>query len=140
MDPEGVAIRACPGPGNVIECIANEIDRFKGSGLAASDMAVLSLRGAAEPSAIIQRKRIGPHLVVRADNPEAGSSVVTKTFLRFKGLERSAIIITDVGLALDKPDYRKRMYIALTRALSAVRIIDTHDSLTRDPILKLLLC
>jgi hypothetical protein len=136
LDPESVAVRACPGPGNVLERIANEIGRFKGSGLAASDIAVLSLRGAAEPGAIVHRERIGTHQVVRADNPEAGSSVVTETFLRFKGLERSAIIITDVGLALDKPDYRKRMYIALTRALSTVRIIDTRDSLTRDPILR----
>jgi len=135
LDPETVAVRACPGPGTVLERIANEIDRFKGSGLAASDIAVLSLRGAAERGAIVHRERIGPHRVLRADSPEAGSGVITETFLRFKGLERSAIIITDIGLALDKPDYRKRVYIALTRALSTVRIIDTRESLMRDPIL-----
>jgi DNA helicase IV len=136
LDPESVAVRACPGPGTVPERIANEIDRFRGSALAASDIAVLSLRGAAEPGAIIHREQIGTHRVLRADSPEAGSNVVAETFLRFKGLERSAIIVTDVGLALDKPDYRKRMYIAITRALSTVCIIDTRDSLTRDPILR----
>lgn len=67
LDPESVAVRACPGPGTVLERITNEIDRFKGSGLAASDIAVLSLRGAAEPGAIVHHERIGPHPVVRAD-------------------------------------------------------------------------
>jgi ATP:corrinoid adenosyltransferase len=135
LDSESVAIRSCPGPGKVIESIANEINGFKRSGLAGSDIVVLSLRGAGEPGAIVHCDRIGTHQVVRADSPQAGSSVVTETFLRFKGLERSAVIITDVGLAIEKPDYRKRMYIALTRTLSAVRIIDTADSLARDPIL-----
>jgi DNA helicase IV len=62
-------------------------------------------------------------------------SVVAEIFLRFKGLERPAIIIIDISLALDEPDYQKRMYIALTRALSTARIIDTGDSLLRDPFL-----
>jgi DNA helicase IV len=72
---------------------------------------------------------------VRAHDAEAGTNVVAETFLRFKGLERPAIIITDISLALDKPDYQKRMYIALTRALSTARIIDTRDSLLCDPFL-----
>ena len=53
------------------------------------------------------------------------------------GLERPAIIIT-VHLALEKTDYAKRMYIALTRALATVCIIDSRDALLRDPILRLL--
>ncbi len=72
---------------------------------------------------------------MRADTPDANSNVVVETFLRFKGLERPAIIVTDVGLAAGKPDYGKRMYIALTRALSSVRILDTRESLALDPIL-----
>ena len=59
-----------------------------------------------------------------------------ETFLRFKGLERPAIIITDVHLAIEKTDYAKRMYIALTRALATVCIIDSRDALLRDPILR----
>jgi len=71
--------------------------------------------------------------VVRAHDPEACSSVVAETFLRFKGLERPAVIITDLRLAQGKPDYAKRMYISLTRTLSVVRIIDTRNALVRDP-------
>jgi hypothetical protein len=72
---------------------------------------------------------------VRAHDPGAGTNVVVETFLRFKGLERPAIIITDVSLAIDKPDYKKRMYIALTRALSTARIVDTRNSISCDPFL-----
>ncbi len=57
--------------------------------------------------------------------------MVAETFLRFKGLERPAIIVTDLHLARD----RVRMYIALTRALSTVRIVDTRDSFVHDPVL-----
>ncbi len=62
--------------------------------------------------------------------------MVAETFLRFKGLERPAIIITDLSLAISKPDYKKRMYIALTRALSTVRIVDTRNSVSCDPFLR----
>lgn len=47
--------------------------------------------------------------------------LVADTFLRWKGLERPAIIVVDVdpGLA----SLRTRMHIALTRALVAARVI-----------------
>jgi hypothetical protein len=119
-----------------VEQIGHEIGRLLGSGLEPSDVAVLSLRGAAESESIVHRERIGTHRVVRAHDPDAALNAVVETFLRFKGLERPAIIITDISLALDKPDYQKRMYIALTRALSTARIIDTRDSLLGDPLLR----
>ena len=133
VNEEIIALRVCPGPGTVVERIAIEIDKLKCSGLEASDIAILSLRGGAEPGSIVHRERIGTHRVVRAHDPEAGSSVVVETFLRFKGLERPAVIITDLRLAQGKPDYAKRMYISLTRTLSVVRIIDTRNALVRDP-------
>lgn len=135
IEQDAIAIRPCPGAGTVVERIAIEIDKLKGSGLDPADIAVLSLRGAAEPESIIHRTRFGTHSIVRAHDDEAPTNIVAETFLRFKGLERAAIIVTDVGLALDKPDFSKRMYIALTRALSTVRIIDTGEALHRDPIL-----
>jgi chloramphenicol 3-O-phosphotransferase len=135
LDEEIIAVRTCPGPGTVVDHIAFEIDKLKSSGLEASDIAILSLRGGAEPGSIVHRERIGTHRVVRAHDPEAGSNVVVETFLRFKGLERPAVIITDLHLAQGKPDYAKRMYIALTRTLSLVRIIDTREALLFDRIL-----
>jgi hypothetical protein len=61
IEQDVIAIRACPGAGTVPERIATEIDKLKGSGLDPADIAVLSLRGAAEPESIIYRKRLGTH-------------------------------------------------------------------------------
>ena len=93
------------------------------------------MRGADDPGSIVHRDRVGTHRLARAHDPEAGSNVVAETFLRFKGLEPPVIIVTDVGRALDKPDYATRMYMALTRALPTVRIIDTREALLRELIL-----
>ena len=97
------------------ERIALEISKLLGDGLQPGQIAILSLRGAAETESIVNLERFGIHRVVPAVDPEVKSHVVVETFLRFKGLERPAIIITDVHLAIEKTDYAKRMYIALTR-------------------------
>jgi hypothetical protein len=78
---------------------------------------------------------MGAHSLVRADAASIESNVVVETFLRFKGLERPAIIVTDLRLARERSDYGKRMYIALTRATTAVRIVDDKDTIAADPIL-----
>ena len=51
-----------------------------------------------------------------------GDHVVCDTFLRFKGLERPVIIVTDVE-GVDEGQRGVRMYIALTRALDVVRVV-----------------
>ncbi len=132
---EGViGIKPCSGVGSVREQLAVELDKLCGCGFEPADIAILSLRGAAQPGSIVHSNRIGTHRTVRALDPEAVSNIVAETFLRFKGLERPAIFITDFHLALDCEDFNKRMYIALTRALSTVRIIDARESLLQDPI------
>ena len=64
--------------------------------------------------------------------------VVCDTFLRIKGLERPAVIVTDLSLipGTDAARRNVRMHIALTRAQSALRIVAERDSFERDPILK----
>ena len=131
-----VTVRPCPSRSSVPERIALEISKLLGDGLQPGQIAILSLRGAAETGSIVNLEKLGIHRVVPAVDPESKSHVVVETFLRFKGLERPAIIITDVHLAIEKTDYAKRMYIALTRALATVCIIDNRDALLRDPILR----
>jgi hypothetical protein len=53
--------------------------------------------------------------------------IVADTFLRFKGLERPAIIVTDLRLVTDRADVR--MHIALTRALDVVRLVAAKEDL-----------
>lgn len=57
----------------------------------------------------------GMRLHVKPDSPQASSSVVVETFLRFKGLERPFVIITELG-GKHVTHYETRMHIALTRA------------------------
>jgi hypothetical protein len=135
-ETNAVTVRPCPSRSSVPEKIALEIGKLLSDGLQPEQIAILSLRGVSETESIVSLGKLGIHRVVRAVDPEVKSHVVVETFLKFKGLERPAIIITDVHLAIDKPDYAKRMYIALTRALAMVRIIDSHDALFRDPILR----
>ena len=129
-----IGVRACPSRSSVQTKIEKEIDKFLAEGLKPGEIAVLSLRGR-ETESIVRSPKLGDHRIVKADEPSAESHVVAETFLRFKGLERPAIIITDVHLALDKEDYPKRMYIALTPTLATVRIVDDRQSLLRDQVL-----
>jgi superfamily I DNA and RNA helicase len=124
-----------PGkPGAVTERVITEIDRLLAGGLAPHDIAVVSLRGRTAASAVLGRPQLGPHAVVEADHPAFASSIVVDTFLRFKGLERPAVIITDLGgVAEKKRDLRS--HIALTRAFDLVRIVAEDAVVQGDPIL-----
>lgn len=100
--------------------LEKEITKLRSEGFAPEDIAVLSLRGQTATDGIAKVDRIGATPVVRADDPAMTENIVADTFLRFKGLERPAIIITDLGLVKDRCDIR--MHIALTRATDAIRI------------------
>lgn len=65
------------------------------------------------------------------------SSPPGDTFLRIKGLERPAVVVTDLSLvpASDRDTRNTRMHIAVTRALSALRIVSFRDALVSDPVL-----
>lgn len=101
------------------------------------EIAVLSL-GGQKRSALQGLDRVGEHVLVRSDAPEAGGAVVADTFLRFKGLERPFVIVAELdggwGAKFDT-----RMYIALTRATASVHLLCTPADLDRDPRLQSLL-
>jgi hypothetical protein len=42
-------------------------------------------------------ERIGAYRIVKADDLAAEHEIVDDTFLRFKGLERPAVIVTDLS-------------------------------------------
>ncbi len=70
---------------------------------------------------------------MRATDPDAGTEIVCDTFLRFKGLERPAVIVTDLRLVSDR--YERRMYIAVSRALDVLTIIGVKNEIDGDPLL-----
>ena len=54
--------------------------------------------------------------------------------MRYKGLERPAVIVTDLRLVKDR--LGTRMNIALTRALGVVRVVGEEAVLRQDQVLK----
>ena len=127
-------ITTCPSRSSVADKAALEVDKLLGERLSPGDVAVLSVRGGTHAESIIHAGRLGRHALLKATDAGIDGSVVGDTFLRFKGLERPAIVITDLHLLADEPR-DVRMHIALTRALSAVRIVAAQEDLVRDPVL-----
>jgi hypothetical protein len=84
--------------------------------------------------AIFQGSSIGAHAFVRADAPDMADRLVADSFLRWKGLERPVVLITDVP-GNEVKQRSVRMYVALTRALVAVSIVATKDQIAGDPLL-----
>jgi len=127
-----LAVVACPSESSVADKVAIEIDKLLGDGLRPSDIAVISLRGQSPPDAVIRQRMLGRHRLVRADDPDIDHHVVADTFLRFKGLERPAVIVTDLRLVQDRSDVR--VHIALTRALLTARVVATREVLEKSPV------
>ncbi len=120
-DAGALRIVNCPSQTAIQKKVANEVQRFRGEGLAPSDIAILSLRGQTAEGSALHKLSLPGLEIVRADSPHANSSLVADTFLRFKGLERPAIIIVDAELVKNK--MQTRMHIALTRALVTASVV-----------------
>ncbi|WP_308197108.1 NERD domain-containing protein [Anaeromyxobacter sp. SG17] len=126
-----IALVECADAAKTADRVGEEIDRLLSQGLTLADIGVVSLRGQTAPDAIHQRGRIGRHAFVHADDPDMESRLVADTFLRWKGLERPAIVVADVDPGLKQ--FGTRMHIALTRALVAARIVAPHPGEGRWP-------
>ncbi len=114
-----------------------EINRLLGQGLQPGEIAVISIRGKNSDENICHNSKLGGKKVMPADHVESDSHIVCDTFLRFKGLERPAVIITDLRLVSDMYDttYSTRMYIAVSRATSLLTIIGVEKEMNRDHVL-----
>lgn len=134
--PNAGALRAVLAEdGDVEAACAAQLDRLLAGGVEPSQIAVLSLGGQTK-TRIGVAERIGDRDVVRADDPRAREQVVADTFLRFKGLERPWVIVTELGLGAS--EYETRMHIALTRATVGCLIVATHGEVEQDERLKAL--
>ena len=123
---------AAPSATSVADKVGEEIDRLLSSGLAPSDIGVVSLRGQTATDAIFARDRIGRHAFVAADHEDMEERLVADSFLRWKGLERPAIVVTDLPEG-ELSQLGIRMYVALTRALVCARLVGTKEQLARFP-------
>lgn len=103
---------------------------FLEQGCAPRDVVMLSLAGVSR-SEIARADAIGEVPVVRADDPRATEQVIADTFLRFKGLERPYVILTELGALSER--YAARMHIALSRATVSAIVVATPEELAVDP-------
>jgi nuclease-like protein/AAA domain-containing protein len=98
-------------------------------GLAVHDLGIVSLRGRAAHAGE-GLPRVAGHEAVPADAPEMEERLVVDSFLRWKGLERPGIVVTD----LPEDELTRlpiRLNVALTRATVAVRVVGSAAALAR---------
>ena len=121
-------IVGCSTPASVAAKIGLEVDSRISEGLALSDIAIVSLRGRDAESTLHRLDRVGRHAFVNAADPKMGDRLVADFFLHWKGLERPAVVVTDLpGPEVKQRDVR--FYIALTWALMVARVVSTRESL-----------
>jgi superfamily I DNA and RNA helicase len=137
IEADRIRLVAAQKPDKVSQTVGREIDLLIKDGFERKQIAVVSVVGQGRSRAAGGSKTIGVHQLVRADDPAMEREVVSDTFLRFKGLERPAVIVTDLGLIPkgERGNRTVRMHIAVTRAQSALRIVADVDSLRADPVL-----
>lgn len=119
-------IVSCPSESSVAAKVATTIENLRGEGLKPEEIAVISLRGQGAEGSVLQSAALAKHDVVRADDPALVDHIVADTFLRFKGLERPAVIVTDVHLV--EGEVGVRWFIAMTRALSVCVVVESKGT------------
>lgn len=98
--------------------------------------AILSLAGQTK-STLFHTERLGSHKLVHADSAEAHQHTVVDTFLRFKGLERPFVFVTELAGA-HVTNFATRMHIAATRATVGVVVFAPQELVEADPRLRAL--
>jgi len=124
-------------PSKVHENVGKEINELLKEGFEPSDIAVISLRGMMFKENIMHLKTLGGNEIVKATDENIKEYIICDTFLRCKGLERPAIIVTDLRFVSD--NYNTRMSIAVSRAMGVLRIIGAKDEIEKDFVLSKLL-
>jgi len=81
----------------------------------------------------MHRTKIGARRIVPATDIDADSEIICDTFLRFKGLQRPAVIVTDLRLVSNL--YEKRMHMAISRTQSLLSIVGRESEICNDPML-----
>jgi hypothetical protein len=114
--------------------IRGAVEKLRGESFVAAEIALLSLVGADRAEGLVRQHPDGLDAVA-ADHDEAGDRTILDTFLRFKGLERRAVVLGDIQAAQARADYATRMHIAASRATSVLRIVAVRAAIDADPVL-----
>lgn len=131
--PKPEVLKIVTASGAVAEAVRHELETLRRQGARPQDIVVVSLSGQMR-SELFNQASLGSTRVVHADHPDAGTHVVVETFLRFKGLERPFVIVTELR-GQHVTHYETRMHIALTRATVQAIVVATPEQLALDPLL-----
>ena len=131
VPPADVLKRVGCDEDEVPEKVRHEVEQLLKQGAKPGQIVIVSLAGQTR-SKLFGLTKLGSTSLVHADSPDAGHSVVVETFLRFKGLERPFVIITEFSGA-NVTHYETRMHIALTRATVQAIVIADPASVAADP-------
>lgn len=91
-------------------------------GIAAGDIAALSVKGVAHMTRLPPTTQLQGARIADADSTDALHAVVVDTTVRFKGLERPWVVLFDLD-NLDAPRARTRAYVGITRATSGLVVV-----------------
>ena len=119
----------------VLERTRHEVEALLRQGARPEQIVILSLSGQTR-SKLFGLTKLGSTTLTHAASPEAGRSVVVETFLRFKGLERPFVVVTELG-GTHVTHYETRMHIALTRATVQAVVVAAQGDVGADPRLQL---
>jgi hypothetical protein len=134
VDRGSLSVVTAPTPGAVRQQLETEVEKLLSERLRPEDIAILSLRGRTHPESLTRLDRLGRHALVSADSAEMSEGIVADSFLRFKGLERPAVLVVDLGM-VDPAERAVRMHVALTRAMLTARIVAAREEVRADPVL-----
>jgi len=125
-----VGFVTAPSATSVPDKVGEEVDRLLSGGLAPGHIGIVSLRGQTPEGAIYNLPKVGRHATVHADHEEMENCLVADTFMRWKGLERPAIVVADLPEG-ELSQLQVRLNVALSRATVAVRCVGTAAALAR---------
>jgi DNA helicase IV len=136
-----IAVVRCSARNGVSHAVAQEINTFLKEGFHPNDVAIISLVSRTDSGAIAGLDVLDGHTLVRADDQRIKGEVVADSVYRFKGLERPVVILTDLSLRGSESDAirRAKMNVAITRAQSFLRIIDTSEAISKERELDVIL-
>jgi hypothetical protein len=129
--PPEAELRLVLTRGDEAEAVRHEVERLRRAGAKPEDLVIVSLSGQTK-SALFRRDALGTTPLRHADAPDAAQHAVVETFLRFKGLERPFVIVTELG-GRHVTKYETRMHIALTRATVQALVVTTPELAAADP-------
>lgn len=137
IEEKTLDVICAPSLSSIAKKVELEIKKLRGDRFEPHRIVVLSLRGKSATDSILKKLNIPEIDCYSVDEVLADDHLIADTFLRFKGLERDAVIITD--LCPDQKNYATRMHIALTRSLVCARVVTTRNILSQDSVLSCLL-